>query len=217
MADADRVDSQLGRLGLSTLDERIVLAVEYGKLSDTTLGIKDAELGMLVRDDRGTVTSAADPDARPRRQLVGDFVDERRGVGHRAILHFDFAMAQTDVSLLVERYRAGWFGHDLAAIMSVVSDDIVFHNVTTGEYVQGAAAFRAHVAGIHDRWPDLSFDEHALYLTTDCGVAEWTARATAPDGRRIEWDGIDVINCRDGRITRNAVYSSGHAPRVLER
>jgi ketosteroid isomerase-like protein len=101
--------------------------------------------------------------------------------------------------------------------MSVVSDDIVFHNVTTGEYVEGAAAFRAHVAGIHDRWPDLSFDEHALYLTADCGVAEWTARATAPDGRRVEWDGIDVINCRDGRITRNAVYSSGHAPRVLER
>ena len=34
--------------------------------------------------------------------------------------------------------------------------------------------------------------------------------------RRLEWDGIDVINCRDGLIARNAVYSSGHAPRVLD-
>ena len=41
------------------------------------------------------------------------------------------------------------------------------------------------------------------------------SRGTAPDGRRLEWDGIDVINCRDGQITRNAVYSSGNAPRVL--
>jgi ketosteroid isomerase-like protein len=126
-----------------------------------------------------------------------------------------FAMAETDVGALVERYRAGWFGHDVDAIMAVVGDDIVFHNVTAQERVEGAAAFRAHVAAIHDRWPDLTFEEHALYLAADTGVAEWTARGTAPDGRRLEWDGLDVINCRDGKIVRNAVYSSGHAPRVL--
>jgi hypothetical protein len=45
-----------------------------------------------------------------------------------------------------------------------------------------------------------------------CGM---DCSGTAPDGRRLEWDGLDAINCRDGQITRNAVYSSGHAPRVL--
>ena len=124
-------------------------------------------------------------------------------------------MDHNDVELLVERYRAGWFGHDVDAIMAVVSDDIVFDNLTAGERVQGAEAFQAHVAGIHERWPDLSFEEHSLFVADDAGVAEWTARATASDGRRLEWDGIDVINCRDGLIARNAVYSSGHAPRVL--
>ncbi len=124
-------------------------------------------------------------------------------------------MGHDDVKLLVERYRAGWFGHDVDAIMAVVTDDIVFHNLTAGERVEGAEAFRAHVAGIHERWPDLSFEEHAIYLAVDTGVAEWTARGTAPDGRRLEWDGIDVINCRDGLIARNAVYSSGFAARVL--
>ena len=124
-------------------------------------------------------------------------------------------MTQADVRILVDRYRAGWFGHDVDMIMAVVSDDIVFHNVTSGERVDGAAAFRAHVAGIHDRWPDLTFEEHGLYVAADTGVAEWTARATTQDGRRLEWDGIDVINCRHDRIARNAVYSSGHTPRVL--
>ena len=124
-------------------------------------------------------------------------------------------MPHSDVTALVELYRAGWFGHDVDAIMAVVSDDIVFHNVTTDERVEGAAAFRAHVAGIHESWPDLAFEEHALYVATDTGVAEWTARATAADGRRLEWDGLDVINCRDGLIVRNAVYSTSHAPRVL--
>jgi len=31
-----------------------------------------------------------------------------------------------------------------------------------------------------------------------------------------EWEGIDLIEVRDGRICRNAVYSSAHAARVLD-
>jgi hypothetical protein len=45
-------------------------------------------------------------------------------------------------------------------------------------------------------------------------VAEWTALATHPDtGELIEWDGIDLIQVRDGRICRNAVYSAAHRAR----
>jgi ketosteroid isomerase-like protein len=124
-------------------------------------------------------------------------------------------MGEAEVRRLVEHYRAGWFGHDVDAIMAVVSADVVFDNLTAGERVEGAEAFRAHVAGIHERWPDLGFREHALYVAADTGVAEWTASATDRDERRLEWDGIDVINCRDGLIVRNAVYSSSHTARVL--
>jgi ketosteroid isomerase-like protein len=56
-----------------------------------------------------------------------------------------------------------------------------------------------------------------IYAGDDHAVAEWTARATHPDtGRVIEWDGIDLIQVRDGRICRNAVYSSAHAARELD-
>jgi ketosteroid isomerase-like protein len=48
----------------------------------------------------------------------------------------------------------------------------------------------------------------------DHAVAEWTAHATHPEtGESLEWDGIDVIQIRDGRICRNAVYSSAHNAR----
>ncbi len=57
-------------------------------------------------------------------------------------------------------------------------------------------------------------------------VAEWTARATHPETRKhLEWDGMDLVLIRGGRICRNAVYSSaslraGHklsAPRTGRR
>jgi ketosteroid isomerase-like protein len=125
-------------------------------------------------------------------------------------------MTADDVRRLVERYRDGWIDRDVDAIMSVVSDDVLVDNVLTGERIEGADALRAYVAATGDRLPDLALVERALYIAGDTGVSEWTARATAPDGRRIEWDGVDVMNCSDGRIVRDAAYSSGHAPRVLE-
>ncbi len=126
-------------------------------------------------------------------------------------------MGERDVELLLDRYRRAWLAHDVDAIVALVSDDVVFHNLTTGERVEGAEAFRAYVVATHDRWPDFTFEEHAFYLAAGTGVSEWTARATAPDGRRLEWDGVDIVNCRDGRVVRNAVYSTGHAPRVVSR
>jgi ketosteroid isomerase-like protein len=123
-------------------------------------------------------------------------------------------MASSDVELLLDRYRSAWFAHDVDAIVALVSDDVVYDNLTSGVHVEGAEAFRELVVATHERWPDFTFEEHALYLAADTGVSEWTAQATSPDGRRIEWDGVDIVTCRAGRIVRNAVYSSAQAPRV---
>jgi ketosteroid isomerase-like protein len=117
---------------------------------------------------------------------------------------------------LATLYRDAFFARDVDAIMALVTPDFVFENVTGGERIEGADAARRHIAALHARWPDLSFEEREGGLTagTDHAVAEWTARATHPDtGRRIEWDGMDMIQVRDGRICRNAVYSSAHAAR----
>ena len=120
---------------------------------------------------------------------------------------------------LATRYRDAFFARDVDAIMALVTPDFVFENVTDGERIEGAAAARGHIAALHARWPDLTFDEPrgGIIAGADHAVAEWTARATHPDTRRrIEWDGIDLIQVRGGRICRNAVYSSAHRARALD-
>ena len=122
-----------------------------------------------------------------------------------------------DIAALIDRYDAAWNGRDLDAMASMHADDIVFHNHTAGERVEGAAAVRDHIGAILDRWPTLRFERRALRVGDDFAVSEWTARATHPDdGRELEWDGVDVFPiAADGRIARKDVYSTSGTPRVL--
>jgi ketosteroid isomerase-like protein len=120
----------------------------------------------------------------------------------------------SDIQALLDRHDAAWNDKDLDAAMASYTDDIVFQNHTAGEpAVVGAEAVRAHIGGIFERWPDMRFSSRRLYVSPEFCTSEWTARATAPDGRRLEWDGVDVLPIRDGLIARKDVYSTSHIPR----
>jgi ketosteroid isomerase-like protein len=115
----------------------------------------------------------------------------------------------------IERYNDAWNAHDLDAIVSFHAPGMVFQNHTAGDVVAGDAV-RAHIAGIFERSPDLRFRGRRMYVRDGLVVSEWTATATDREGRRLEWDGIDVFPFENGLILRKDVYSSSHAPRVVE-
>jgi uncharacterized protein (TIGR02246 family) len=120
-----------------------------------------------------------------------------------------------EVKALIERYDRAWNEQDVETIASLHTDDVVFENHTAGERAEGAAAVRDHIAQIFANWPSLRFRGRSLRIGDDFAVSEWTASATAPDGRRLEWDGVDVFPLRDGLIARKDVYSgSGNARTV---
>jgi steroid delta-isomerase-like uncharacterized protein len=116
---------------------------------------------------------------------------------------------------VVARYNDAWNAQDLDAITALHAPGMVFENHTAGERVEGDDV-REHIARIFANWPDLAFRGRRLYARDGLVVSEWTATATAPDGRRLEWDGIDVFPFENGLILRKDVYSSSHRPRVLE-
>ena len=118
----------------------------------------------------------------------------------------------------IDAYNEAWNAHDVDAIASMHAPDMVFENHTAGESAQGDAV-REHVAAIFASWPDITFETRRMYIRKDLVVQEWTARAThsntmrrgdlvaEPTGRRIEWEGLDVIPFEDGLIKRKDVYS----------
>jgi steroid delta-isomerase-like uncharacterized protein len=116
---------------------------------------------------------------------------------------------------VIARYNDAWNAHDLAAILAFHAPGMVFENHTAGERV-GGDAVRPHLARIFENWPDLAFRGRRLYARDGIVVSEWTATATDGDGRRLEWDGVDIFPFEDGLILRKDVYSSSHRPRVLD-
>jgi steroid delta-isomerase-like uncharacterized protein len=123
---------------------------------------------------------------------------------------------QPDLAAIIERYNDAWNRQDLDAVHALHAPDVVFHNHTAGESVEGADAVRAHVANIFRNWPGMWFSGRRLYVREGLVVSEWTAHVHK-EGRDLEWDGVDVIPIEDGLIKRKDVYSSSHAPRTRDR
>jgi steroid delta-isomerase-like uncharacterized protein len=119
-----------------------------------------------------------------------------------------------DLEQAIERYNQAWNEQDVDTIVAMHAPDMVFENHTAGERAEGDAV-RSHIAEIFRNWPDLTFRGRRLYARDGLVVSEWTASATHPDGRRLEWDGIDVFPFEGGKIKRKDVYSTSHSPRVL--
>jgi|SRR6186997_1126329 len=118
----------------------------------------------------------------------------------------------------IARYNAAWNAHDLDAILAMHAPDMVFENHTAGESAEGEAV-RGHIGSIFETWPDIAFTTRRLYVREGLVVQEWTAAAThvnemrrgdivaAPSGKRIEWEGLDVVPFEAGLVKRKDVYS----------
>jgi steroid delta-isomerase-like uncharacterized protein len=118
----------------------------------------------------------------------------------------------------IGRYNEAWNNHDLDAIMSMHTPDMVFENHTAGESARGEGV-REHIGSIFETWPDIHFATRRLYARDGVVTQEWTASAThsntmrrgdlvaEPTGKRIEWRGVDVIPFEGGQIKRKDVYS----------
>ncbi|MDQ2631719.1 MAG: ester cyclase, partial [Actinomycetota bacterium] len=77
----------------------------------------------------------------------------------------------------------------------------------------------AHIGSIFATWPDISFSTRRLYVRERLVVQEWTASAihtetmrrgdlvAEPTGKRVDWDGLDVIPFENGLVKRKDVYS----------
>ena len=106
---------------------------------------------------------------------------------------------------LAARYGAAWAKHDLDAILSMHTDDTVFHLHGFSEPATGLDAAREMIAATFARSPDLRFDKSRVYIGDGHFVSEYQMSGTA-EGKPFACEGVDVIAVSEGLIARKDTY-----------
>lgn len=98
-----------------------------------------------------------------------------------------------------------WNRHDIDALMGFMSDECVFQAAggpdACGARHVGTAAVRKAFAAVWETVKDAQWENGQHHVAGDRGVSQWTFTGTAPDGTRIETDGVDLFTFRNGKIS----------------
>jgi ketosteroid isomerase-like protein len=113
----------------------------------------------------------------------------------------------SDVSLETLRSFLDAFNrHDLDAIMDYFHDDCVLFmprgETPRGDRYVGKREVRAGLATRFEGIPDVHYGEDTHWACGNLGVSEWTLTGTRRSGAHIEVRGIDLLEFRDGKVTR---------------
>ena len=118
----------------------------------------------------------------------------------------------------IAAYGKAWNDHDVEAILAQHTEDSVFENHTSGGKAVGRDAIREILKGVFATFPDIRFEARRTYVRDDVVTQEWTASGTLavpftrgtvtvqPTGKRIAWNGVDVIPFDGSRVARKDVY-----------
>ena len=118
-------------------------------------------------------------------------------------------MAQTDAHIL-EELLVAFNDHDADAVMEFFTEDCVFEMPRGpdpwGRRLTGKADVRTGIEARFAGIPDIHYDGDRHWVCGDRGVSEWTITGTDVSGTKVEVQGCDLFELRDGKIARKDSY-----------
>jgi steroid delta-isomerase-like uncharacterized protein len=116
---------------------------------------------------------------------------------------------------VTERWMRGWNEQDADALVELIAADLHYTDPARPEVIRDAAGVRAFTAAMWRAMPDMRFTEPLGVIAAPDGAlaaAPWHMTGTftgpleppgyAPTDDRLELDGVDVFELRDGKIAR---------------
>ena len=119
-------------------------------------------------------------------------------------------MPDTVTTATLAAFSDAWNRHDIDALMGFMHGDCVFLTAAgqgaSGSRHVGPAAVRTAFAAAWQAVPDAQWENGRHHVQGDFGVSQWTFTGTAADGTRIEVDGVDLFEFREGKIALKNVF-----------
>jgi ketosteroid isomerase-like protein len=110
----------------------------------------------------------------------------------------------------LKQFLAAFNAHDLDAIMQFFADDCELYmprgKEPSGTHYVGKEAVRAGLATRFAGLPDVHYGEDRHWVAGELGVSTWLLTGTARTGETIRVRGVDLLELRDGKITKKDSY-----------
>ena len=123
------------------------------------------------------------------------------------------AVDATDLTIsTIEAFNEAFNRHDVAAVMALMTDDVVFENTSPfpdGERYEGQAAVGDFWSKLFSSTPDAHFDAEDIFAAGDRCTVRWRYTFTSSDGRPGHVRGVDVFRVRDGKVAEKLCYVKG--------
>ena|SRR5436190_9771885 len=111
---------------------------------------------------------------------------------------------------MLERFLDAFNRHDVEGVMEFFTEDCVFETPRGsdpwGRRLEGKDAVRGGVQARFAGIPDIHYGKDRHWVSRDRGVSEWTISGTDTSGERVEVQGCDLFEFRDGKIARKDSY-----------
>jgi ketosteroid isomerase-like protein len=114
------------------------------------------------------------------------------------------ACAATSAAETLAAFSDAFNRHDADALMGFMTEDCVFDAAAgpdvNGKRFVGREAVRMAFEAVFAAFPDAHWGEGRHYAIGDRGVSEWVFTGTHTEGWRIEAEGCDLFELRNGLI-----------------
>jgi ketosteroid isomerase-like protein len=113
----------------------------------------------------------------------------------------------TDTRVVIDHFNEVFNAHDVDAIMSMMTDDVVFENTSPapdGSRYEGQAAVRGFWEEFFTSSPEAVFEAEDIFVAGDRCLVRWVYSWS--DGHIR---GVDVFKVRDGKVAEKLSYVKG--------
>jgi len=120
----------------------------------------------------------------------------------------------TDMERMLRDYAAAWSSGDVEKVVFFLTDDCVIENVGSGTAYRGQEEIKAWVRGNFASTPDFKIEVISLFVAGDWVGVEWIqsgtytgeVAGTEVTGKHFSGRGASIIELREGKIRREAIY-----------
>lgn len=116
-------------------------------------------------------------------------------------------MSPEVVSKAIKAYFAAIRAMDIPAIVNTFAEDAVSHDPVGAQPIEGHQKLTEFFQSITAAFKEVGLTEDQVFVAGNGAAVKWTGSGTSKQGRKVRFEGIDVIEVNEsGKIQRLYAY-----------